>query len=454
MTLSVTESMSPVDQAWLEMDDPHSPMVVAAILEFTGVADAGRLGSRLMTRLLRLPRFRQHVEEHGGQRRWAEDELLRGYHLRIHALPKGHDEADLCAAVAHELEQPLDRARPLWRMVLFPGARRRVTLLFRAHHAMADGIALLRLLLGLRDGRPGAALPGAGGPAPHHGPLARLIAGLEDVNRALEALSTEVASDLRDPGRLRHQLDEARKGARAAVRVARLPDDNPRAFRAPLTGRRHVAWVRGLSLATVRRVAHRQHVTVNDVFLTALAGAFGRHLRTRGPLREDQNLRVSVPVNLRADGDGVFGNRFGLVLVDLPVGVEGWNARLDLVADRMAALKQSWEPRAVLGALWAAGHLPAAAERRLVNFIGHKAAAVVSNLPGPRETLRLGGARLRDVVFWPPQSAGIGIGVSLLSYAGRVSLGVSADAAHLPDPQALVRAFQQELASMAGRRGS
>lgn len=449
MATPATEPMSSVDQAWLEMDEPHNPMVVAAILEFSGVEDAGRLGARLVRRLVSHPRFRQRVVERRGRRVWVEDGLRTGYHLRVHALPREGAAAALRAAIAHELEQDLDVARPLWRLVLFPQPRKRVTVLFRAHHAIADGIALMQLLLHFSDG-PHEPLPAAEPRTAPHGPLGRMINRLEGLNHLLESASAEIVGDVLDPARLRRQLTEAREDIGAAMRVAALPDDNPPEFRAPPVGRRAVAWSGSLSLGAVRRVAHRQHVTVNDVFLTALAGAFGRYLRRRGPLRESQNLRVSVPVNLRAPGDGPVGNRFGLVLVDLPVGLEGWNARLDVIADRMAALKHSPEPRAVLGALWLAGHLPAAAERRMMNFVGHKAAAVVSNLPGPRQRLTFDGARLASVVFWPPQSAGIGIGVSLLSYAGRVTLGVSADAAPLADPAALVDDFLQEFELMRG----
>jgi WS/DGAT/MGAT family acyltransferase len=232
-----------------------------------------------------------------------------------------------------------------------------------------------------------------------------------------------------------------------------LPDDNPKRLRAAPCGRRAVAWTSNLPFAAVREFAHAQHVTINDVFLTALAGAFGAWLRKAdGHLSEQQNLRVSIPVNLRAGDDDMLGNSFGLVLLDLPVGLEGWHARLDVIADRMASLKESPEASAVLLALAAAGRLPAAAERKLVRLVGGKAAAVVSNLPGPRHLLHVDGARLRNMVFWPPQTAGIGIGVSLLSYAGHITVGVSADCAQIAHPQQLIDAFRAELETMLGRR--
>ena len=449
----VPEPMSSVDRTWLEMDDPHNPMVVSAILEFERVADVNALARGLVERLSRQLRFRQRVVEAENGRAWVEDDALHlGYHVRLCPLKAPGSDVELRAAIAAELEHTLDRALPLWRISLFPRGKRRVTALFRAHHAIADGVALMQLLLQLTDGaHPGhEPLPPAA--APHHGPLAGFIQRLETVNSALENLTGIVVDDLRHPDRLARQVDDVRRSLAAIGRVVTLPNDNPARFRVPPGGRRAVAWTGNLSFAAVQKFARAQNVTINDVFLTALTGAFGRYLRAAdGSVPEKQNLRVSVPVNLRANGDGTLGNCFGLLLLDLPVGLEGWQARLEVVADRMASLKKSSEARAVLVALAAVGHLPVAAEKQLINLIGGKAAAVVSNLPGPRQTLTLGGARLANVVFWPPQAARVGIGVSLLSYAGRVTVGVSADTAQIAQPQQLIDAFCAELQSMLGR---
>ena len=444
------EPMKAVDRAWLEMDEPHNPMVVSSIMEFDHVADPQQLARELGRRLCSERRFRQRVIESADGYAWVEDDDLHfGYHVQLRPL-----EGPLTAAIAAELGHPLDRALPLWRLCLFIGRGGRVTALFRAHHAIADGVALMRLLLQLADETPGgrrAVTPTV--IARRHGPLAGFIQRLESVNSLMENLTAQIVEDLRYPGRFSRQVGEFRSKLAAIGRALTLPDDNPKRLRAATCGRRAVAWTANLPFAAVREFAHAQHVTINDVFLTALAGAFGAWLRKAdGHLSEQQNLRVSIPVNLRAGDDDMLGNSFGLVLLDLPVGLEGWHARLDVIADRMASLKESPEASAVLLALAAAGRLPAAAERKLVRLVGGKAAAVVSNLPGPRHLLHVDGARLRNMVFWPPQTAGIGIGVSLLSYAGHITVGVSADCAQIAHPQQLIDAFRAELETMLGRR--
>lgn len=449
---SAPEPMSSVDRAWLEMDMPHNPMVVAAILEFEDVTDAEALARALLKRTLLDPRFRQRVDVGEQGYRWIEDDVPHvGYHVHSRRLGDPSDAA-LRAAIAAEFAQPLDRALPLWRIALFLRGKGRVTLLFRAHHAIADGVAMMRLMLRLADGAPLRRSAPPAAVVHHHGPLGGMIDRLETFNSALENLTELVVDDLRHPRKLVGQIGELRRSLAAMSRVLLLPDDNPPRFRVPPRGQRAVAWTSTLSLAAVRKLARTQSVTINDIFLTALTGALGRHLRQdNGGVPEQQNLRVAVPVNLRDDDDESLGNSFGLVLVDLPVGLEGWHARLDVIADRMASLKRSSEARAVLVALAAAGRLPVAAEKQLVSLLSGKAVAVVSNLPGPRAALSVDGARLANVVFWPPQAANIGIGVSLLSYAGHVTVGVSADTAVIANPQLVIDAFCAELKAMLGR---
>ncbi len=442
------EPMAAVDRAWLEMDEPHNPMVVSAILELTNVDDIELLSRRLLEGLLRYRRFSQRPDEHSTGLIWRDDgPLTVAYHLRIYQLNEDGPEHDLRHAVARELAAALDRAMPLWRMTFFVRNSGQVTVLFRAHHAVADGIALIRVLMSCTDDALAPVAP-AGQPH-HHGPLARLIDGLESLNRQLESVQQLIREDLRHPAQIVDQLRTGRGVMAAAGRVLSLPDDNPACFRRPLDGQRAVAWTRGIEFAPIKRYARRHAIKINDVFVSALAGAFTRYLRRTHPeAAQGHNLRISVPVNLRSQNDGELGNRFGLVLLDLPLGVEDLDERLRLVTERTQALKHSPEARATLIGLGAAGHMPLALEKRLINLLADKAVAVVSNLPGPQQELRFAGSRLTGVVFWPPQTGHIGIGISLFSYAGRVSVGVSSDVALIPDPDALIADFELELAGM------
>jgi hypothetical protein len=78
-----------------------------------------------------------------------------------------------------------------------------------------------------------------------------------------------------------------------------------------------------------------------------------------------------------------------------------------------------------------------------------KGTAVMTNVPGPRERLSFAGAQIRDILFWVPQSGRLGMGISILSYAGNVRLGLATDAGLIPDPQRIIDGFEAELERMA-----
>lgn len=438
-----TEPMSAVDRAWLEMDDPHNPMVVSAVMELSEVDDVEALARHVVDRLLGYRRFRQRVDDSRSPPVWRDDdELLMPYHVRIFHLAEDSPEHDLRHAVARELSHGLDRVLPLWRMTLFVRASGDVTLLFRAHHAIADGIAFLGVLMNCTDHAPQHARAHAS----HRDLLERMVVRIGETASQLRRLGGLLFDRLHRQQYVNAQLRTGREAMAAIGRVLALPENNPQSLRRPLSGQRRVAWIDTLAFAPIQCRARKLDVKINDLFLAALAGAFGRYLReTEGGVDPDQNLRISIPVNLRTAHDGELGNCFGLVLLDLPIGIADWRERLRIVAKRMQELKGSPEARAMLVGLAAAGHMPVSWEKGLVSLLAGKAASVVSNLPGPRHGLRICGASLDNVVFWPPQTGGIGVGVSLFSYAGRVTVGVSADAAQLPDPALLVQAFEDEM---------
>jgi WS/DGAT/MGAT family acyltransferase len=444
-----SEPMSAVDRAWLDMDHPCNPMVISAIFQLEGPVDAASLQKVLVERLLRFPRFNQRVDRSLGAPRWVTDRNLDyRNHVHVRRLPHGAKDRELRKAISAEVSRELDHDRPLWRLLLFPCPNGPVTVLFRAHHALADGIALVTLLIDSTDsGFQRAPEPVAGPAIPNArpGPLGGVIDSLIFLNDGLIKLRTMVRSKA---GRVRllHQFHQGRDAVAEVRRVLTLPENNPAVLCKPLTGRRGVAWVDDIPMEPLRRKAKILGVRVNDLLMAALAGAFSRQLQhTTAQLDPAQNLRISVPVSLRSGKGRSLGNHFGLVLLDLPIGEPNQSTRLRLVTQRMAELKDSAQARATMLGLAAAGHLPVPLERKLVHRIGAKSIAVVSSLPGPRRHVHIGGARMRNLVFWPPQSGGIGLGLSFFSYAGRLSFGVSADLALLPSPRGLLEAFRSEL---------
>ena len=451
-TMPLPVMMNAVDRAWLEMDEPGNPMVIGALIRLDGPVDAAEFQKTLVDRLLRQPRFAQRVVRIHGTPCWIrDDDMDFRYHVQVRRLPARNYELQLRKAVSLESSRDLDGGRPLWRLFLFPQPDGPITVLFRVHHAVADGVALVTLLLDSAD----ANLPrsmkrshAVRGRSPRAGPLGGLIDLLDGCNTGLLRLRA-AAGWLANAATARRGLRKGWASMKAARRVLSLPDDIPPPLRRPLSGRRDVTWACDIPFAPLRQAARQLEVSVNDLFMTILAGALGRHLRRQGMrIDGEQSLRVSIPVNLRAGRGRELGNRFGLVLLDLPVGVEDFSGRLRLVSERMARLKASVEARVPLLGLAAAGHLPVPLESRLVCLIGAKSAAVVSNLPGPHRHVRIAGACMRSLAFWPPQAGGIGLGVSFFTYAGTLSVGLSADRGRVPNPQLLLDAIGEEMAAL------
>jgi WS/DGAT/MGAT family acyltransferase len=191
----------------------------------------------------------------------------------------------------------------------------------------------------------------------------------------------------------------------------------------------------------VKALAGAAGATVNDVLLDALAGALRRLLG--GAARD---LRAAVPVDLRDPRAPVgLGNRFGVVFLDLPVGIADPAVRMRTLKRRMDARKRSADALVTFGALAVLGALPVPVQRAVVRLLGSKAGLVMTNVPGPRRTIFLAGSRVRELEYWVPQSGGVGLGVGVLSYAGTVTVSVASDIAVLPEPERLVAAFSDEL---------
>jgi hypothetical protein len=409
------DSLAGEDAAWLHMERATNPMVVNGIVELEEELSASDV-IRMLERLVQTsPRFRSRVLEpraRVGAPHWQLDKDFElEWHLERVQLAPG-DEAALRAFISGAISTQLELTRPPWRVHVIDRAGHGTTLLFRVHHAIGDGFALLAVLQSLCDeGDTGATLPA-------HAPV--------------------------------HHEHHALEYAVALERLVALPPDSLTILKRPLGGGKRVAWTEPVALDDVKRIAHTAGATVNDVLVAAVAGALRRYLARRGEDVRGLEVRAMMPVNLRdAASAKALGNHFGLVVVELPVGVPESLLRVDVVKHEMDELKKSPEAAVAFGLLGAMGYMPREVERVGVAFFGQKASVVLTNVPGPRQALHLAGIRIARVVFWVPQSAQLGLGVSIFSYAGEITIGVMADANVLADPDVLVADVHVELAALS-----
>jgi WS/DGAT/MGAT family acyltransferase len=450
-------TMSSADAAWLRMDRPTNPMVINALLRFERRLDPAALRELLAERLVdRFPRFRQiPVGDSIRGLRWEDDPRFDlELHVRHLALPDPGDEGALRELVSDLVSDPLDRSRPLWTTTLIDGPGDESAIHVQMHHCIADGIALARVLMTLTDApdeaavapdRPAGDGKGRGLPLP---PVVRELAGAAEA--AVGAIAHEAVATLLDPG---HLATIARTAARDAGIIAKFlasPPDPRHALHDELGIGQRVAWSPALPLPEVRRIAHAFGATINDVLLAAVTGAIGDHLRAAGTPADE--IHAMVPFNLRPLDEPLprdLGNRFGLLLLALPVGLESAVARLLEVHRRTTAIKHSHEGQIAYGILAAMGTTPAAVEARLIEFFSAKATAVITNVPGPREPVSLLGVPMRSVLVWAPSSGSLGMSVSIFSYRGEVTVGFLVNRRLAADPQPLADALPKQLRMLA-----
>lgn len=445
--------VSPIDEAWLLLESPETPMHVGALFELVKPDDApadylqnvvARLRSVPVTRspwnlkLLRAPvlgRLPAFVED-------GDVDLT--YHVRHSALPSPGGQRELGVLISRLHGHQLDFERPLWEMHVVEGLdERRFALYVKMHHSVIDGVSGMRMITRVfataPDAPDGVAFWGhASGTAraPRDRPDAprRSLAG-----RLAGAAGSAfgLVGDVAGLGR-----------AGAELGLAALSDEGPQApFRAPgcalsgtVRGARRIATQR-LDLARAKSLATALDCSLNDIVLMVASTALRRYLLEHGGV-PTRSLTAGVPVSLRAaDDQSVGGTSISIVVVSLGTSIADANERLAAIKASTREAKRHLQrvPRRARGLYpvltngpWLAGLLLGLGGRAPVPFN-----VTVSNVPGPPGPLYFHGARL-DAVF--PVSLllhGNALNITCLSYAGELHFGFTGARDSLPHLQRL-----------------
>lgn len=428
--------LSRADTMYLRIETPAMPQHIGAlaVVEALPLLDRSQqlaidaVCSRLEQRLPRVPALRRSVHGAGlfrGRAVWVDDpsfDMRR--HVRHVAVREPGGDRDLDDAAAAAMATLLDRTRPLWEVWVFTGLQQgRAALLFKIHHAVADGLAALEILARLSD-TVAAAAPPPWAPVPPPG-------GWELVSDHALATTRRLSRavlHLRHPG----NLTRAAAAVAAELRRATAPSAAaPRVFfNRPVAAGRRVRRLR-FDLAKVKDVAHRAHGTVNDAVLALVTGGLRDVLAARGELVPGLELVASVPVALRGHDDAVgLGNAVGVMAVRLPVGVDDANRRLDRIVAATRAAKAEQRPADVQAAMaWLAATpllTPFTRRQRLVNLF-------VTNVPGPPIPVELLGARVVEMAPIVTLAGNVTVAVAAFSYAGTLEVVATVDASALPE---------------------
>lgn len=455
----MSDRLSALDSMFLQLESDTQSLHVGSLLilegpepgpaEFSDLV-AARVGAVpiLRRRVLRMP-FEL------GRPVWVDDARFRAAdHVHHTVLGAPADVRRLRDAVSGIMGPRLCPDRPLWEVWQVGGLDHgRWAVVAKAHHTMVDGQSGIDLVQALLSDGPDAPARqpvfSDAQPAPSRlrlfGDLLGWLARLP--LRAVRFLGRLVVS----PSEALSRVRQIRFGLAQVVR----PDLPPSVLSGPLGPRRSWGWAEA-DLGVVARTAKEAGCTVNDVYLAALAGAYRRFLLDRGESLTGTVLRAIVPVGHRTTGSG--GRRRNLasaMFVELPVDVPDARARLAAVTARTAAQKSRAVADATAAFVAAADHLPAPLLAWASRLYGRsrqgRVNVAATNVPGPPQTQFLGGRRVIEFIPYVPVALDVRATSAMVSYAGRLTVGITADADALPDADRLIAAVASEFEALTGR---
>jgi WS/DGAT/MGAT family acyltransferase len=446
------ERLSTLDSLFLELEDRTVHMHVGATAIFEGPPPPYRdLLALIEARLEHVPRYRQRVMSvplKQGRPVWIDEtQFDLEYHVRHTALPAPGGEAELKKLVGRLLSQALDREKPLWEMWLVEGlGDSRFAIVSKTHHCMLDGVSGVDLATVLMDPEPVSTPPP---PAVAWQP--------RKAPRSSELLVDSLKEQLSHPLRMAKQalepnseavklLGQVFSGFKPLVDVVSMGRAPESALNVPIGPHRRFEMLE-LPLAKVKAVRSKLQGTVNDILLAAVAGGLRSWLDARGELPAS-DLRVLVPVSMRTRKErGTYGNQVSAVFCSLPLTEPDPTARLRKVHEGMMAVKKSGyavgaHALSRLGDFAPPQLLAQAARLQAVTRMFN---LVVTNVPGPQFPLYLLGKRMLHCFPQVPLAAQQALGIALLSYDGKIGVGLIGDADAARDLPALARAMTAAL---------
>jgi WS/DGAT/MGAT family acyltransferase len=444
MPSSVPEPLSVEDARILALEEGPVRGHTCKLVLLDGVRGVDELREHVGARLEREHRLGVRLVE-GDAPTWEPDTAIEIERQVRDA--GGVDEAGLRETVGVLMAERLPRDRPLWALDVVAIEGGRTALVWRIHHALADGSTAMRMAHNvLFDDTKSSATPAsvaAGGPTSPALAGAPAHAGVGLGDGAVEAHGgrsrlAPLRAALHVPAALHREL--ARRGAETALD-------------AEIGERRAVAFV-DVELDAVKRIAHAmpERATVNDVVLTAVAGGLRAWLD--GLDAHPHVLRVKVPVSLHQPGDDD-GNRDSFICVDLPIDEADPVARLSAVAAETRERKRDHDAQTLDAFFRDLSHMSSSLER----FAEHWAASPrvftlnVSNVPGPRGPLSVLGAPVASMHSLAEIGHRHALRVAVVSANGQIGFGFCTDADAIGSPQPIADGVAAELRMLAAALG-
>lgn len=446
MSSYMYDRLSAQDNSFLVVETDHVPMHVAAIGIYKtcdlagphGGVDIRKLKRALQAQLHRIPRYRQKLQWVPIEQRpvWVDDEHFNiDYHVRHAALPQPGGIEELKKLTARITTRRLDRTRPLWEMWVIEGlSEDRFAMVTKIHHCMVDGQSGADVAQILMSPSPEHESADARPFRPRPSPSGREL--LWDAVQRRLTLPIKLASEL---NHFREESDDMMTEVGTRVKAVAdlagwgLAPSSSTPINGSLSPHRRVDWLT-LPLADVKRAKNALGCTVNDIVIATVTGAVRQYLIHRGVDPDHVDFRVSAPVSVRRDDEqGKLGNRVSAWIISLPLEESNplkWVSRVNKVTSE---LKKSRQALAIDMVMATAEYLPPSWMGLAARAASGPINMIVTNVAGPQFPLYLLGAKLLELHPQVPLMEGTGLGIALMSYDGKLHVGLNADYEMVPD---------------------
>lgn len=439
--------LSTIDHMMWDVEAPNNLVTITGMMTFREPVSKQEIYDVVEKRLVLYERFRQTIIDQNGKPVWHLDEQFNiRSHIHHIALPAPGDHAAMQDLISDLISQPLDYSKPLWQVHIVDNYRGGTAVVWRIHHAIADGIALVKVVLSLtNDTSEASLLPGEEMPEEAVERISGLWDGLDKAYHVGEEWYQQARGLIKDPQPL---LDSLRSGWGMAKELGglffgRSVEDT--LYKGKLSYQKKAAWTEPMPLQDIKAYGKLHCATINDVLLSMMTGALRRHMLLHGQMPET-GIRFVAPVNLRRKGEEIkVENKIGFISLELPVHMDDPLERIQFVREKTELLKRSIEPALLFNLLHVVSdYMPKQVELKFAEVMGTKIAGVMTNVPGPRKPIYFAGKAVDDILFWVPQTHTLGIGISIISYNNKAYLGAVTDAAVVDDPEEIVAGFREE----------
>jgi WS/DGAT/MGAT family acyltransferase len=433
---------------WMLDADPLLRSTFTSVTFLEGSPDFDRLRRRVARAVAATPALSHRVAPSGFDLRTPRWELDPSFDLDMHVrrigAPWPGTRQQVLRLAAVMAQDPMDRGRPLWQFTIVEGLEDgQAALLAKMHHVLSDGVGAVRISAAFLDVAPDGddedqeAVEDAPATTPVESGLGAVLSSVGDRAGSVLATNLDVAQRaatgvfgaLRAPIQVPRRAFETVTMARSLAGQLAVTDP----ARSPLwTGHHSLAHqfeVVSVDLGAVKLAGKSLGGTVNDVFVTAVAGAAGAYHRARGV--EVGELRMSMPISTRHDHDAG-GNAWAPTRVLVPAGETDAVARFSEVRNRLEAIKRGPSLGLAAGLASFLRAVPAPLVLRLARQQVGTVDFACSNVRGAPFDLWIAGARVLTNYAMGP-TAGTAFNATMLSYRDQLDVGINADRAAIDD---------------------